>query len=426
MGSLISNREFRNLKRQEKTMNALNRNTSRWATAALLISALSGLASAQTVPLAKQRTETINGKQYMLTSKLEKILVGNFFYNFNHTTATTNLENTIRRIGGAEGWTVDTVRNGANVTAAKLTDYQVFFANYISSWASGTGFPTANRTAVQNFVENQGGGVFVMHSSGDSRSSNNWAWYYSTLMPITYTGESSRTNVSAKVGINPAAKTHPIMEGIGFGASGTEDSVVWSQGEWHTFNAKIATKVADKNLLLKMNPASCIQTVNTVENPYCGASASTYGTAAEGYPATWTFPAGKGSVGYFMEGHDLVTMQAMGQTTWDRFFKQFMYYIAGYDTVEVPTAIGRPGAGSYQFDRSGVAFSANHPSVLISTRGAHTVALYDLSGKVFKQMSGRRAPVSYDFTSFLPKSKRGIYVMKVSVGKKTMSRRYIF
>ena len=241
-----------------------------------------------------------------------------------------------------------------------------------------------------------------------------------TLMPITYTGESSRTDDSAKVGINPAAKTNPIMEGIGFGTNGTDDSVTFSQGEWHTFNAKIATKLPEKSFLIKMNPEACIK--NGAK--YCGASASTYGTAATGYPATWTFPVGKGAVGYFMEGHDAITMNAMGQVNWDRFFKQFLYYIAGYDTVEVPTAIGR--TGSYEFNRSGAAFSAKTPAVLITAKGRHSVALYDLSGKLLKQMSGNQAPLSYDFTSFLPTSKRGIYVMRVNVGKNMMSRQYIF
>ena len=397
--------------------------------AALLAFGLVAAAQAQdTIPLAKQRTVTVGGKQYLLTSKLKKILIGSFFYNFDHTSATLNLDSTLVRLGRTEGWTVDIVSGstaGGEITASKLAGYQVFFANYISSWASKATFPSAGRTAVQNFVETQGGGVFVMHSSGDSQNSTNWPWYYSTLMPITYTGESTRTNVSAKVGINPAAKVHPIMQGIGFGPSGTEDSVVWTQGEWHTFNGKIATKVADANILLKMNPEACIKTTSSGAAPYCGASASTYGTAAEGYPATWTFPAGKGNVGYFMEGHDNITMNGMGQANWNRFFKQFMYYIAGYDSVEIPTALGRPGK-EFNLSRAGISFAPNDPAVLITAKGAHSVALYDLSGKVLKQMVGRQSPMSYDFTSVLPKSKRGIYVMKVSVGSKAMSRRYIF
>jgi hypothetical protein len=390
------------------------------------------LAQAQTVPLAKQRLETIGGKQYMLTSKLKKILMGDFYYNFNHSTATTNLDSTLRRIGRDEGWTVDIVSgtgaSGAqSVTAAKLADYQVFFANFISSWASNTGFPSGNRTAIQNFVETQGGGVFVMHSSGDSRSSSNWAWYYSTLMPITYTGESNRTDVSAKVGINPPAKSHPVMEGIAFSGANGPDSNVWPQGEWHTFSSKITTKVPESNIFMKMNPGTCFRSGTNSYN--CGIATSTfnYGTAAEGYPATWTFPAGKGNVGYFMEGHDLVTMNAMGQAVWDRFFKQFMYYIAGYDTVEV-TAIGRPGGKGFPLDRSGISFQPNEPGVFITAPGRHVVSLYDLSGRQLRQVAGRKTPARYNFADLVPRSGKikGIYVMRVSVGKKAVSRSYVY
>jgi hypothetical protein len=395
-----------------------------WIRAALLMAGLAAFSHAQEVPLAKQRLETINGKQYMLTSKLQKILVGSFYYNYNHDVGAPNLDSTLRRLGRAEGWTVDISKSGTEITATKLAGYQVFFANYISSWASRTTFPAANRDAVRDFVEVQGGGVFVMHSSGDSQSSNNWAWYYSTLMPITYTGESSRLTVSAKVGINPAAKTHPVMEGFTFPGANGPDSNVWSQGEWHTFSGNITTKVADKNIFMKMNPATCTKG-GTGTN--CGTAVGTYnyGATPGGYSATWAFPAGKGAVGYFMEAHDLITMQAMGQANWDRFFKQFMYYIAGYDTVEVPTAIGRPGTETFNLNRSGISFHANEPGVFIHAKGTHAISLYDMSGKLIKRVVGHKSPVDYNFKDYLPGSKRGVYVLKVSVGKKAMSRRFI-
>lgn len=390
---------------------------------AAALAALPGITQAQTVPLAKQRVETIGGKQYLLTSKLQKILVGSFYYNYNHDIGAPNLDSTLRRIGRAEGWTVDISKSGSEITASKLAGYQVFFANYISSWASSSTFPNANRTAVQNFVESQGGGVFVMHSSGDSRSSSNWAWYYSTLMPITYNGESSRTDVSAKVGINPGSKVHPIMEGIGFGVDGTNDSVVWPQGEWHTFSgSSITTKVADKNIFLKMNPGTCTKG-GTGTN--CGTPTGTYnyGATPGGYSATWTFPAGKGNVGYFMEGHDKVTMNAMTQTVWDRFYKQFMYYIAGYDTAEV-VSIGRPGQDMLALDRSGVSFHPNDPGVFIARPGAHSIALYDLSGRLIRELRGRK-PADYNLTQYIQGARHGVFVVRVSHAGRVHSRRYV-
>lgn len=391
--------------------------------AALLVLGLclAGLAEAQ-VPLAKSRVITVGGKQYLLTSRLKSILMGDFYYNYNHSVATPMLDSTLRQLGRAEGWTVDISKNGTEITAAKLANYQVFFANYISSWASATGFPTANRTAIQNFVETQGGGVFIMHSSGDSRSTSNWPWYYNVAHPVTYTGESSRVGVSAKVGIPTAAKVHPVMEGIGFGTGGTSDSVTFTEGEWHWFTRLITVPVPAADIFLRMNPATC-KLNNAGSN--CGVATGTYnyGTAATGYPASWTFPAAKGRIGYFMEAHDAVTKNSMGTANWDRFFKQFMYWMAGYDTVEV-VSVGRPGQSVLAMDASGISFHPRDPGVFIGKPGAHSVALYELSGRLIQELRGRKA-TDYNLTQYLKGAKHGVYVVRVSVAGRIQSRRYI-
>ena len=398
--------------------------------AAVLILGLINPLNAQTVPLAKQRVETINGQQYQLTSKLKSILIGSFFYNYNHDIATPNLDSTLRRIGRSETppWTVDIETNGANITAAKLgnpatTGYQVLFANYISSWASATTFPTANRTAVQNFVETQGGGVFIMHSSGDSRTGQSgvWPWYYNTAHPVGYIGESSRTNVSARVGIPASIKTHPIMEGISFGGTYGPDSVVFPQGEWHWFTNKITTVNPNAKVFLSMNPSTCS---TTGTNTNCGVATATYnyGTAAAGYPASWTFPDMKGNIGYFMEGHDLVTMNAMTTPIWDKFFKQFMYWTAGYDTVLISTGIHKLNL-DFSLDASGISFHPAEVGVLISKPGNHLVTLYDMAGHKIKEVRGSRVPIDYNWSDEL-KSKSGVYLMRVSVSGGFKSRRF--
>ena len=143
-----------------------------------LVLGLAGVSEAQTSSLAKQRTITKDGKSYVLTSRLKSILIGDFFYNFDHHSQNSpqNLISTLQRLGRAEGWNVEVVTNGQAVTAAKLKDHQVFFANYISNWATGS--QAAHRSAVEDFVEDQGGGVFLQHASGDSRGSGSWLWYY--------------------------------------------------------------------------------------------------------------------------------------------------------------------------------------------------------------------------------------------------------
>ncbi|HAP00136.1 MAG TPA: hypothetical protein DCQ83_08845 [Fibrobacteres bacterium] len=406
---------------------------SKTAILASILLAASISVHAQTVPLAKQRLVTINGQQYQLTSKLKKILIGSFYYNYNHNIATPLLDSTLTRIGRSETppWTVDIETNGNNITAAKLgnpatTGYQVFFGNYISSWASATGFPTANRTAVQNFVEQLGGGVFIMHSSGDSRTGQSgvWPWYYNTAHPVNYTGESSRTAVSAHVGIPSAIKTHPVMEGITFAGIGTigPDSVIFPQGEWHWFSKQITSVYPTADVFFRMNPATC---TNNGTGTNCGVATSSfnYGTATPGYAASWTFPDMKGTISYFMEGHDNVTMTAMTQAVWDKFFKQFMYWTAGYDTVSV-TGIHK-GDLNFALDASGITFHPEQAGVYINKPGFHSVALYDMSGRLLKQEHGRVVPVDYDFSGDLRSAKSGVYLMRVAVaGGGVKVRRY--
>ncbi|MDB5049177.1 MAG: hypothetical protein JWO30_2248 [Fibrobacteres bacterium] len=393
-----------------------------------IILGMAGMAQAETVPLAKERVIALNGKGYLLKSKLKSILVGSFTYGFNHAEGFPNMEATLKRIGAAEGWTVDVTspsNHGSEVTAAKLRGYQVFFANYISGWASSGQFSAAAKAAVQDFVETQGGGVFLMHSSGDSGPSQNWPWFYDVLHPVTYNGESSRSNVSAPVFIPAAMKTHPVMEGIGFSG---KDTVIFPEGEWHTF-AKLITSVYPKaDIFLRMNGAKCTKNGSGTN---CGNGTGGYNyNVPGGYPATWTFPDKKGAIGYFMEGHDKVTMNAMTQPVWDRFFKQFLYYIAGYDSTEVPMPVdgiagGIPGLGS-GLDVSGITFHpADGVGVFISRPGSHLISLFDLTGHKVKEVRGTRSPADYDLSADLKGSGSGVYILRVTVSGVVRSKRFL-
>jgi hypothetical protein len=385
-----------------------------------LVLGLAGTSQAQAPSLAKQRTITKDGKSYMLTSRLKSILIGDFFYNFDHHSQNSpqNLISTLQRLGTAEGWNIEVTTNGQAVTAAELKDHQVFFANYISNWA--TGAQAAHKTAVQNFVEVDGGGVFIQHCSGDSRVSNSWPWFYSTLHPVEYTGESSRTTVSAPVFIPQAAKTHPVMEGINFAG---KDTVIWPQGEWHTFNKIITDVQPSAAVLLKMNGAKCTKG-GTGTN--CGGSYNY--SIPGGYPASWTFQAKKGTIGYFMEAHDLITMQAMTQPVWDRFYKQFMYFVAGYDTVEVGVGLAR-GAKDSEFavDPSGVTFhSTDQAGVFINKAGRHVVSLFDMKGHKIKEIRGDKFPVDYDLSGELKSARGGVYVVRVALSGGVVRSKRIF
>jgi hypothetical protein len=389
----------------------------RFMLASALVAAAAGTTMAQTAPLAKERTVTANGKSYLLKSRLKSILIGSFTYGYTHTVGAPNLESTLKRIGTAEGWTVDVTTKGDDVTAAKLAGYQVFFANFISSFAQSGSFK--GDKAVQDFVEVGGNGAFVMHSTGDSRQSTNWPWFYSTLHPCIYTGESSRTDVSAPILIPAAIKTHPVMEGISFNG---KDTVVVQQGEFHTFQKLINTVRPDAEILMRMDGTKCTKGGSGVN---CGMNYTNYSTPG-GYPIAWSFKATKGTVGYFMEGHDLFTMQAMTQTVWDKFFKQFMYYMAGYDSTAVVSIGHKEGALPEAINKSGITFhDGEDAGVLITRAGNHLVSLYDMSGKQLYQDHGTQAPMDYDVNEKLHGVRPGIYVLRVAVPGAVQSKRIL-
>jgi hypothetical protein len=379
---------------------------------AFVLASVAGLAQAQTVPKAKVRVETINGKSVQLTSKLKSLLISNFTFGYNHVVGTKNLIETMQRLGTAEGWKVDVVNSGADVTATKLKDYQVFFGNYISNWGASGSWSAASRTATQDFVEKQGGGLFVMHGSGDSQAGGPWAWFYSTAHPVIYTGE-MYPRVPAPVFVPDSAKTHPIMEGVDV------TTKTWEDGEWHKFS-KLITKI----------PGIKPQTLFVMDGKNCtgcskGSSSTFIGyDVAGGYPASWTFPAGKGAIGYFMEGHEKGTMTSMGQASWDNFFKNFMYYLAGYDTIPATTVVKSPEKLS--LDASGISFHPmDEPGVYINKPGSHIVTLFDVSGHLIKEIRGDKTPVDYDFESELKDVRKGIYVMRVAVPGGIRSQRFL-
>jgi hypothetical protein len=406
--------------------------TGKWILALLLLAGANGPARAQMEPLVKQRVvAAANGHHYLLTSRLKALLIGTFTYGFEHVQAKTNLDSTLSRIGRAEGWTVDRITRDTDVTAAKLANYQVFFGNYISGWTNPS-FPIEGRTALQDFVETKGNGLFLQHSSGDA-TNDSWTWFRTYAHPCHYTGNAHRNAASTgKVGVfkgyldNPGAESHPILEGIHWDG---KDSTTWSNNELHTFHKPILdssiTPVQWQGLL-SLNAATC-GTPNT-----CGQN-DFYDYSSQGgnYPLSWTFPLKKGSIGYFMEGHDLSTLNSMTQPIWDRFFRQFMYFIAGYDSMEVSTAIppsvsGRGAAGSpYAPHPSGITFrDGAEPGVLITKGGSHVVALYDLSGKLIREERGQDSPVEYVFSRELS-GKRGVYLMSARVSGAARSRKIL-
>jgi hypothetical protein len=375
--------------------------------------------TAPTPSAAYSRTVKVNGHDVLIKSRLKSLMVTSFFFNYNHQYGIPNLVSTMQRIGTKEGFSVVEAKTKDDVTAASLAKVQVLFGNYISSWASKPDFGAPGRAAVQSFVEG-GGGVFIMHAAGDSRLGNPtpWPWFFSTAHPTVYVGEGTKSG-TAPVFIAKTAKAHPVMDGINFAG---HDTVTFNKGEWHQFSKSISAEVPSVEILLRMD---------YTKNTDAEASFAGYKIDPAGYPCSWTFPVKAGRIGYFMEGHALETMNDFnrggdaGNPMWDKFFTQFMYYMAGYDTVT--TAVKGPRTDKeFAVNRDGITF---HPQdevgVMISEAGNHQVTLFDMSGRKMKEYKGATFPIDYNFSDAMQGAKSGVYVVRAALGRNIKSKRFI-
>jgi hypothetical protein len=131
-----------------------------------------------------------------------------------------------------------------------------------------------------------------------------------------------------------------------------------------------------------------------------------------------------------MDGHDYATMNSMTRPVWDRFFRQFLYYLAGYDTVAVtssipPRTIGNAYGASDAVDPSGITFHPDpDPGLLITKAGTHIVTLFDLSGRKIREERGAAFPRDYDFRAAL-KGGRGIYLVQAAVQGAVRTRKFV-
>jgi hypothetical protein len=370
------------------------------------------------VSLAEQRTITVNGQTKLITSKLSKlnantsrvrgVLDLNFTYNFHHRDGKPVMESMLNRFAAQEGWTVthyyfqdpnhSGVDDRSKITLPELNKNLVVFANHISHWGN-QGSSSVN-TAVENYMEQTGGGLVIMHGSGDSQNAN-WAYYRDKLHPVNFQGHG--TILPGTILRPTEAASHPIMEG---GILSAEKVI---EGEWHHFQKLVTTVNTKAEVLMKVDPARCSN---------CGYTGSLAFTG--GNPISWVMPVGKGWVGYFQEGHDATTQTQLTQAVHDRFFKQMMFYVAGYDTASAVSAL--PG---YPRNHSGISFDEAAMAVFIEKPGYHKVGLYDVDGRKYDEHSGRGV-AGYDFEDTRKRLKTGMYILRVDYGRTgTAAKRYV-
>jgi hypothetical protein len=207
----------------------------RSAHAALMLAFFSVVANGQDVipphglSRAEKRDTLIEGQPYILWSKLSKanpnnagrvlgIMDLNFTYNYHHNTGKAAVAQTLDRLAATEGWTVTHfsyqdlnnagVDDRARVNLAELSKNLVVVANNISSWAEvgQSTNPQLNR-AIERYIADSGGSLFLIHGSGESFSNSSWTYYRSSIFPPVFDGTTTGALTSGF--ISPEAVDHP-------------------------------------------------------------------------------------------------------------------------------------------------------------------------------------------------------------------------
>jgi len=384
-----------------------------------------GVSGWSQISLAEQRTITVAGSPRTITSKLSRlnpnttrvraIMNLNFTFGYHHNTGKPVIEAMLTRFASQEGWTLThfryqdpnntTVNDLARVTLAELNKNIVVVANHISYWATvGQTTAPALNAAVTNYMSaangGLGGGLLLIHGSGDSPAGGGWAYYYSDLHPSQFSGHGSI--IPGQIFRPTSAATHPIMEGNILAARQTIN------GEWHRFAVLITAVKPLTEVLMMVDPANC-----------AGCYPAQY-VYAGGNPISWYLPTGngRGRVGYFQEGHDQTTYNELTPAVWDRFFKQMIFYTAGYDTSGVTGVAPRP---DYARSYSGISF--NPQTIGVYVEGKHSVQVINSAGKVVMK-NGHTQSNEYNFSQEL-NSAPGLYILRVSNAKGTSSRKYL-
>lgn len=371
------------------------------------------------ISLAERRTITVDGENKVIVSKLSKwnpnttrvraVMDLNFAYNFIHGAGKTVISEMLKRLAVSEGWTLTQynfntpgktdVDDQSKITLSELNKHMVVFANHITDLGANKP-PPAMQAAIEAYMDQTGGGMILHHGSGDTYSPT-WPFYRDTLHPVSYQGHAS--TVPGTIFRPTEASAHPIMEG---GLLSSESQI---NGEWHRFQNLITTVNPKAEVLIKVDPARC-------SNCYPGAYAF-----AGGNPISWVMPVGKGWVGYFQEGHDGRTETELTPPVLDRLFKQMIYYVAGYDTLESVAAF----VPTYARSQSGISFDEPAMAVFIEQAGYHKVGLYDTKNQKFDEASGYGA-AEYNFEETRKRLQAGLYFLRVDYsGNNTVTHPYI-
>lgn len=195
------------------------------------------------------------------TAQKSKVLLFSKTAGFHHASIPVGIE-AIKKIGGANDFSVDTTTNAALFTTQNLAQYKALI--FLST--TGDLFDSTEEQALQQYVE-KGGGLIGVHAATDAEY--NWPWYGKTMGGYF---ESHPKQQQAKLIVVDAS--HPATKGL---------PKEWTRfDEWYNFK----NLNPDVHVLLKLD-----------ETSYEG------GKNGTNHPAAWWQDVGKGRVFYTTLGH---------------------------------------------------------------------------------------------------------------------------
>jgi Trehalose utilisation len=351
------------------------------------------------VSSAERRTILVNGQPKVIVSRLSSlnpnndripaVLDLNFTFNFQHDQGKPVVSAMLNRLAQSEGWSITQYNSStpgkpgiddrAKVTVEELQKYQVIFANNISDLGSDKP-PLAMKTAIESYMEETGGGMILIHGSGETYRPP-WSYFRDKLHPVGFEGHASQIrNTIRRTG---QAGSHPILDG------GIADTGIKINSEPYSRQFSIIEKNPKAEILLELD------------------STDQYFDPPHERQISWVMPVGKGWVGYFQEGHDTNTEKAMTQPVWDRFFKQMLYYVAGYDTLDVSPILQRKPS-----DKAGISFEASRMGVTIQNPGPYRIRILDVRGRAIHLATGT-GQQKHSFNEIYKRLQPGLYTLRV-------------
>lgn len=193
-------------------------------------------------------------------------------------------------IAGAQAfWSRESDTNGSGIFITE--DSRVFSAKNLEKFeviimnsATGDILSSAQKTAIQTFVEN-GGGLIAQHAMGDSSLAEFWPWWDTQLGTEFISHPADPQFQTADV--VTLAKAHPVMKGLGAKFSHSD--------EWYTFTGPVAGEV----VVLAGLDESTYSPINKVY----GVEDLRMGPAPSDHPIIWAKCPGQGKIVYSALGH---------------------------------------------------------------------------------------------------------------------------